>query len=121
MLESMKEALVENMIERNQKSIVDEFAKRIRRLQNMNVLQLHWFGSRARNSGTADSDFDFLIETDEPLSESQRNAVADIAVDISADYGVLLDLHFYTAKELREPPYAHTPFVQSILEEGVFV
>lgn len=109
------------MIDRNQTDIVDEFAKRIRRVRSVNVLQVHWYGSRACNSGTADSDFDFLIETDKPLSESQRNAIADIAVDMSAEHGVLLDLHFYTTKELREPPYVHTPFVQVVLEEGVLV
>ena len=107
------------MTDHEQRKIVEEFAGRIRKVLGADLLRLHWFGSRARSAGEEDADFDLLVETRESVSDSQRNALADAAIDISADHGVLLDVHCYTQAELRGVPYSRTPFVQAVLEEGV--
>jgi len=107
------------MTDRGQRQIVNGFARRAREALGENLLRLHWFGSRARGAGEEDADFDLLVETRDPVSDSQRNALADAAIDISADRGVLLDVHCYTRAELRDAPYSRTPFVHAVLEEGV--
>ena len=108
-------------IDGTQKQVVEAFATRVRTVLGANLVRLHWFGSRVRKAEGDDADFDLVVETREALSDSERDAVADVTIDTSADYGVLLDVHFYTQDEFRGVPYSRTPFVQAVLEEGVLI
>ncbi len=110
-----------NAADHAQKQVVEEFARRVRSVLGANLVHVHWFGSRVRETGDDDADFDLVIETREALSDSERDAVADATIDTSADHGVLLDVHFYTQSELRGVPYCRTPFVQAVLDEGVVI
>ncbi len=103
----------------NQDKISKIFSEKLRAVHGIDVVAVYWFGSRAIGEGKPDSDYDFMVETKSKLTERQRDAVADIAVDIAADYGVLLDIHYYTSKDIVNPPYSRSPFIMSVLEEGI--
>lgn len=94
---------------------------RVRKALGPRLAAIHWFGSRARGEGSKDSDYDLLLEIENEPTERQRDLVADIAVDISAEHGVLLDIHYRSAEGMREAPDSFSPFVQSVLDEGILV
>ncbi len=101
------------------KLIVQEYVDRARAALPMIILQAYWFGSRARGKGSPDSDYDLLLETATELNESQRDALADIAVDLAAEHGSLLDVHFYSQRQLQDNKIGRSPFVQGVHKEGV--
>lgn len=101
--------------------VVNEFSERVREALGSALVAIYWFGSRARGDGSGGSDYDILLETEDELTEQQRDLVADVAVDISADLGALLDIHYRTAKAMSTPPDSFSPFVQSVRAEGVLL
>ena len=109
------------MKDMTEREIVAMFSSLVRRLLGDEVVSIRWFGSRAKGIGASDSDYDIMIETKRALTEAQRDAVADVTVDVTADYGVLFDVHYYTTAEIHGRPYGRAPFVLSVLEEGVVV
>ena len=73
--------------------IAESFAARVREVLGATVVVIYWFGSRVQKRNKPDSDYDILLETRSVLTEKQRDAVADLAIDIVADHAVLLDIH----------------------------
>lgn len=103
------------------KLIVREYVERARMVLPGVIQHAYWFGSRARGVGQPDSDYDLLLETASALTESQRDALADIAIDLAAQYGSLLDVHSYSQKQLRDTKIARSPFVQAVHQEGILL
>jgi len=99
--------------------VVDRFRKQVRKALGAGVVAIYWFGSRARGDFNESSDYDLLLETKDDITEEQRDVVADLAVDISSSTGVWLDIHYRTVKWMNTPPYAFSPFVQSVRSEGI--
>lgn len=100
--------------------VVSEFSARVRRALGSKLVRIYWFGSRAKGQGSAESDYDFLLETTRPLTESERDSVADVALDVSADRGVLLDIHQRTSAVMhRRRPFSL--FTQTVLQEALRV
>jgi hypothetical protein len=66
-----------------------------------------------------DSDYDILIETARPLRSEERDKILDITLDITVSTDCLMDVHYYTSGELRDPRYARTPFIDAVLAEAV--
>ncbi|MBW2172712.1 MAG: nucleotidyltransferase domain-containing protein [Deltaproteobacteria bacterium] len=109
----------EQSSEKRSDEIVEYFSARVRQILGTTVVGVYWFGSRVRERDKPDSDYDILLETTSVLSEEQRDAVADLAIDIVAEHSVLLDIHYYTSDEITRPPFSRSPFVHAVLEEGV--
>jgi len=100
--------------------IVEQFRTRVRDALGSALVAIYWFGSRAKGEGSADSDYDLLLETTRRLTEQERDRVADVAIDVSADYGVLFDIHERTSEALkRNRPFSL--FTHTVLQEGVRV
>ena len=99
--------------------IANAFARGLRVALGANVAAVYWFGSRAVGRGSADSDYDILVETHEPVTDAERDAGADIAVDLTAEHGILFDVHYYSTAEFRSSPCARTPFIEEALQRGV--
>lgn len=107
-----------NRLMRIKDNIVEEFSRRVRQVLGSEIVAVYWFGSRARGEGRADSDYDLLIETRQSPVESERDAVADVALDITAETGALLDIHYRTTEVLSHKAL-RTPFIDTILQESV--
>ena len=98
--------------------VVGEFAARARRALGSDLVKIYWFGSRARGDAVAHSDYDLLLETRSAVSEAERDMIADVAVDISADCGVLLDIHYRTSEAVANG-VGKSAFIESILAEAI--
>ena len=101
--------------------LVAMISRRLHTILGEKLLAVYWFGSRSRGQGDESSDIDLLLETRSPVSETERDATADLAIDLAADYSVVPDIHYYTRQQLHRSPYARSPFVQADLSEGVRV
>ncbi len=85
------------------------------------IQHAYWFGSRAKGEGHSGSDYDLLLETEMELTETQRDLLADIAIDLAAEHGSLLDVHFYSKRQLLDHNIARSPFVQVVYQEGILL
>lgn len=101
--------------------VVREFVPRVREAMGGVLADIYWFGSRARGEDASDSDYDLLIETTRVLTERERDVIADIAIDVTAEHGVLLDIHYRSSEALRNPRESRSPFTQTVVEEGMLV
>ena len=101
--------------------LVREFAQRVRARIGAGVVAVRWFGSRRAGAAAPDSDVDLLLETEEVLTPAQRDLVLDTSVEMAATHGCVLDVHYYTSRELRSRGLRRTPFVISVLSEGAVV
>ena len=79
---------------------------------------MRWFGSRSKGTAAPDSDVDLLLETAAALTPAHRDLVLDTSIELAAMYGRLLDVHYYTSRELRSRKYRRTPFIVSVFSEG---
>lgn len=72
----------------------------------------------ARGEGTPDSDYDVLLETRRRLTEQERDSVADVAIDLSAEMGVLFDIHARTSESMARDA-ERSPLIAAVLREAV--
>jgi len=82
------------------------------------LVAVHWFGSRQAGSASPESDVDILLETRAALTPAQHDVVLDTSVQMAAVHGRLLDVHYYTTRELRSRRFRATPFIAAVLREG---
>ena len=89
-----------------------EFARRIRNLFGDSVREIVLFGSRAREDGGQDSDYDFLIVVKgERLKRKDRMRMAAAAVKIGVELNLDADVLVMTEMEKAErvdKPYTVT-------------
>lgn len=98
--------------------IVRNYVQSAHKLLGGQFLAAYWLGSRQRGEAFPDSDFDLLIETSDTLTLKQRDMLADVAIDLTADYGALLDIHFYTKEEYGD---SHCLVINPALKDGELV
>jgi predicted nucleotidyltransferase len=98
----------------NSKTVVETFEKRLTKALADQFVAVHWFGSSAENRVQQPGDIDLLLETRAPLTAYQRDQVADVAIDLCAQSGFLLDIHYYTSGEMMQWPYAISPFLSGV-------
>jgi predicted nucleotidyltransferase len=109
------------MMQRTKDVVVEEFSAGVRRVLGQKVTAIYWFGSRSRNAGHDDSDYDMFVESRDTLSEEDRDRVVRVTVDISGKRGVVMDVHYGTFDRLHGPRRFLTPFREAVLTEGVRV
>ena len=100
--------------------VATDVADRIRDALGPNSARVLLFGSRARREGKGDSDYDFLVETHAPVTEQERDLVADVAIDMSITHHVLLDVHYRSLARMQRDR-GRSLFLQTVLAEAVAV
>lgn len=97
-----------------------EFVRRLRRDLPTNVVGLRLFGSEARGDAAPDSDIDVLVVVQ---PDDQRVAletrVVDIAFDVNLEFNVFISPSVVTPAVLNHPVWRETPFIETILREGI--
>lgn len=101
------------------KNIINSYVNFSKKLIGDNLVQIYFFGSRAIGNFSPSSDIDLLIETYNPISEETRDTLTDIAIDVAAANGILLDVHYYTKNEMSSFPYNISPFIVNVIETGI--
>lgn len=97
----------------NTKKLLGEMVKRIREATNPERIVL--FGSRARGTARADSDYDLLVikESDEPRYKRSAPLYTRLA-----DLPVEVEIVVYTPEEVRDWSQVPQAFVSTALREG---
>ncbi|GAB2523738.1 nucleotidyltransferase domain-containing protein [Spirosoma aerophilum] len=75
------------------------------------------FGSRARGDARADSDWDFLVFTNNDLSRGRRWQFSDKLYDIQLETGRMISTVVWPQRERRR--YEVTDLYQNVMDEGI--
>lgn len=78
------------------------------------------YGSYARNENTSESDMDvmILVNEKEEILKEYEDRVADIMVDLSLEYGIVLSLYAQSVQEYQKQ-ISVLPFFRNIQREGI--
>ncbi len=109
------------MKQRKTDPIVKEFGSRVRRVLGPKLMAIYWFGSRTRDEGCDDSDYDLLVATHTPIEVAERHAVSDISVGLTAKHRKVLDVHYADEARLDRRKSLLSPFRAQVLAEGLRV
>lgn len=79
------------------------------------------YGSRARGTARADSDWDFLILLPAPRNNVVETQIKDRLYDIELETDTILSSVIRSQQEWRSPRYAVLPLRQQIEKDGVLL
>jgi uncharacterized protein len=77
------------------------------------------YGSRARQEARAESDWDFLVLVDGPMSEARADTVRHKLYEIEWESGEVLCAVVRSRHEWQSPRYRAMPFRQHVEREGI--
>lgn len=77
------------------------------------------YGSRARQEAGSESDWDFLVLVDGPMSGARADAVRHRLYEIEWESGEVLCAVVRSRQEWHSPRYRAMPFRQNVEREGV--
>ena len=98
--------------------IVKEFKRKVS--EEMGKVEVILFGSHARNSTERESDIDIFVIVEKDVDTKIKEAIYDIAYEISLKYDVVLDVSVYSRTEWEK--YRDLlPLIINVEKEGVIV
>ncbi|MEO5371705.1 MAG: nucleotidyltransferase domain-containing protein [Magnetococcus sp. DMHC-1] len=97
--------------------ILTEFAQHIH--ARFPEAEVHAFGSRARGSAQADSDFDLCVILKDEVDVQSRHAIQDIAWNIGFEHGLVLTVLCFGKDEFYQGPRSASGLAKAILRDGV--
>ena len=77
----------------------------------------YFFGSRAKEKYSEDSDYDILLTFNHELNWKEKNQVYDLIAEIELKENVIIDIKAYQDSDLKNK---WTPFREKVLKEGIF-
>ena len=97
-----------------------EFVRRLRRDLPANIVGLRLFGSEARGQASPESDIDVLVVV-QPDAErvALETRIVDIAFDVNLEFNVFISPSVVTPAILDHPVWRESPFIETVLREGV--
>jgi predicted nucleotidyltransferase len=99
-----------------QKKILRVFAEKVRKIYP--TARIWAFGSYARETSIADSDFDICVVLPE-VQPDDRFVISDIAWEVSLDYDLHLSTIVIPAKDFEHGPVSVSPLIDAVRSEGV--
>ena len=98
--------------------IVKEFKRKVS--DEMGKVEVILFGSHARDNAERESDIDIFVILDRDIDIKMKEAIYDIAYEISLKYDVVLDVIVYSRAEW-DRYRGILPFIINVEKEGVIV
>lgn len=84
--------------------------------------KMRLYGSYARGEATSDSDIDIYIEVPQKyFSQDLRDKVSDIAWEIGFANDIVIQTSLYSEDQVWNTPRRSSPFIQSIMHEGIAI
>ncbi len=77
------------------------------------------YGSAARGAQTAESDYDLLVLTDEPVSTSVQARVRDVTYAIELEKGIVFSTVFRTRTVWDSPLMKESPFHEEVTKDAI--
>jgi uncharacterized protein len=92
--------------------ILSELKSHLIKNYGESVIDVILFGSRALGVSNEFSDYDVLIVLENDYSGKDENQILDLCYDIDLKYGIFLDIHLISLKELtsvrgRQPVFTN--------------
>jgi predicted nucleotidyltransferase len=105
-------------LKENENRAIREFSGNLKEKYGSQVEFIRLYGSKARGDDDRFSDIDLFILVKEK-NEELRQFVLDTAFEANLKYGVLLSTIIYDKKSFSSPIAQVTPFIRSVINEGV--
>lgn len=86
--------------------------------EEVQLLNLKVFGSRAKGNADKYSDMDVFVEV-ESVSKKIRDKINDIAWEVGYENFMVISPIIFSRDEIKNSPLRLSPIVKSILEEGI--
>jgi len=77
------------------------------------------YGSRSRGDATPESDWDFLVLVDGPLSEDRTDHIRHRLYEVEWDSGEVISSIVRNKEQWNSGPYQAMPFHRAVLQEGL--
>lgn len=90
-------------------------------LQVLPDAQVILYGSRARGEARPDSDWDFLVLTDEPVTSAREREVWHRVYPVEVETGAVINVAVKNRHAWRSRRMRVTPFHQAVTHEGIVV
>jgi hypothetical protein len=117
-----REKLMNKRLALNQEEerAVKEFVSAIKQELKDHILRTTIFGSKVRGDYSQDSDIDILIILKE-RSKYLIDTLYEKLLDIELEYDSKISLTIFSQAEYQHNVNAHTPFIESLANEGVIL
>lgn len=79
------------------------------------------YGSRSRQEAGPDSDWDFLVLVEGPVSDARADTIRHQLYEIEWESGEVLNVIVRSREEWNSPLYAAMPFRQEVERDGVLL
>ncbi len=79
--------------------------------------EVYLYGSVARGTHGAESDYDFLVVTGEPLTTGDEEIIWDAVFDVEMAHGVPISVHFCAKDEWQR--HESMPFYVEVRRDGI--
>ena len=105
-------------LSQKEKRAVKAFVSAIRKDLKDQLLETKIFGSKVRGDCSQDSDIDILVVL-KRRSKSFIDALYAKLLDIELEYDSKISLTVFSQAEYQHNVNAHTPFMESLADEGI--
>lgn len=106
-----------NVKERDYKILL-ELKKKLS--EEITLLDIRLFGSRARGDAEEFSDLDVFIEI-QTLDRKTKEIIKTITWEVSLENSIVISPLIFSKEELTESPLKYSPVVKNIMEEGISI
>jgi predicted nucleotidyltransferase len=117
-LESFATGPGDKIVNEKDMRIANELKKRLS--EQVRLVSMKVFGSRARGDATDDSDMDVFIEV-ESLDRNVKERILDTAWEVSLENLVVISPLIFSGDELRNSPMRSAMIVKNIQNDGCLI
>ena len=77
---------------------------------------LYLYGSRAKNTHNADSDYDIVVLVEKKITYKEKDPIYTVICELEYELDIFMDTHFLTQEELETDPF----FYKEVVNYGKF-
>ncbi len=100
---------------------IHELKKRLLDRYGGRLVRFIVHGSYARGEHTPDSDIDIMISLTGDVNSQTEIDIWNVALEVDIRYDVVFDVQVYSEEDILHTIIGATPYVETVLKEGVTV